>query len=215
MEIRFKHLFLATLFALGVGNFQIAAADEPTVVQVIEPDIERREIKTAKIDKENFEVGGFFGIMSIQDFKSSAVYGARAAYHMTEDFFVEGSYGQATGDRTSFEELCGCPGLFSDADRELTYYDLVLGWNILPGEIFIGDRWAFNSAFYLVGGAGSTEFAGDKWFTLTFGAGYRLLFTDAIAWHLDVRDHIFDRDTFGEEEQTHNIQFNTGFTFFF
>lgn len=45
--------------------------------------------------------------------------------------------------------------------------------------------------------------------------GIRLLLTDAIAWHVDVRDHIFDRDTFGEDQTTHNIEFTTGFTVFF
>ena len=175
----------------------------------------RKKIKTAKIDKENFEIGGFVGIIGIEDFDSSSVYGVRAAYHLTEDFFVEASYGQATGDLTSFEQLSGGSPLFSDEDRDFTYYDLVVGWNIFPGEIFIANRFAFNSSFYLVAGAGSTEFAGDSWFTITAGAGYRLLLTDWVALHLDVRDNIFDRDSFGEDEQTHNLQFNTGFTFFF
>ena len=45
--------------------------------------------------------------------------------------------------------------------------------------------------------------------------GYRLLLTDSLAWRLDVRDHIFDRDTFGDDEITHNIELSTGLSFFF
>ncbi len=215
MENRLKHLLLGGVLAVGLAYIPAGQTADETVVQVIEPELERREIKTAKIDKENFEIGGFVGIIAIEDFDSSSVYGARLAYHLTEDFFVEATYGQATGDLTSFEQLSGGSPLFSDEDRDFTYYDLSVGWNIFPGEIFIANRFAFNSSFYLVAGAGSTEFAGDDWFTITAGAGYRLLLTDWVALHLDVRDNIFDRDSFGEDEQTHNLQFNTGFTFFF
>ena len=225
MAIRYQHLFLglglAGLSSLGLANqdeSQPSGADQDedvTITQVIEPDIKRRTIKTAEIDQENFEVGAFYGIISIEDFDSSDVAGLRAAYHITEDFFVEASYGQAQGDRTSFEELSGSSPLFSEEDRDYTYYDLSLGWNIFPGEVFIANRYAFNSAFYLIGGAGSTEFLGDNWFTVNVGAGYRLLINDTFALHLDVRDHIFDRDSFGTKEQTHNVQFNAGLTIFF
>ena len=183
-------------------------------VQVIEPDLDRRSLKPAKIDSENIEVGAYYGVLSIEDFSSNEVYGARFAYHLTEDLFFEASYGQSEGDLTSFEKLSGGSPLLSDDDRDYTYYNLSVGWNIFPGEVFIAD-YAFNSAFYIIGGVGSTEFAGDNWFTVSIGAGYRFLVTDYLAWHLDVRDHVFDRDTFGPEETTHNIEFTTGITVFF
>ena len=36
--------------------------------RVIEPEVERRKIKVPRIDTENFEVGGCFGALSIEDF---------------------------------------------------------------------------------------------------------------------------------------------------
>lgn len=189
------------------------AKSEP--VQVIQPDITRREIKPVRIDRSNFEIGGYGGIISIEDFDSSEIVGIRGAYHITEDFFFEATYGVAKGDQTSFEQLSGGSPLFSDEDRDYSYYNLALGWNIFPGEVFILDRYAFNSAFYLIAGVGSTEFVGDSWFTATFGAGYRLLLTDWLALHIDVRDHVFDRDSFGVDETTNNVEFHTGLTFFF
>ena len=214
MENRLKHIFLTGSLILGSMHLSTGCFAEESV-QVIEPDLNRRSIKTDAIDSENFEVGLYVGLISIADFSSSEVYGLRAAYHITEDFFFEATYGMAEGDLTSYEKLSGGSPILSDSDREYSYYNLSLGWNILPGEVFIFDDYAFNSAVYLIGGIGSTEFAGDSWFTVNFGVGFRLLLTDEIAWHIDVRDHLFDRDTFGSEETTNNVEFHTGVTVFF
>lgn len=185
------------------------------VVQVIEPELDRRVIKTAAIDTEDFEIGPYYGIMGIQDFANGNVIGLRAAYHATENAFFELTAGRSKGDLTSFELLSGGSPLLSDKDRDFIYYDLSLGWNVLPGEIFIGKKYAFNSSVYFLTGIGGTRFAGDDWFTFNLGAGFRLLLTDWIAWRIEVRDHIFDRDIFGERETTHNFEINTGFTVFF
>lgn len=230
MDNRLQHLFLkrfatpliTAAMALGLSP-ALADASEAndteannSSVQVIQPELDRREIKPVKIDHENFEVGAYYGIISIEDFDSSELIGIRAAYHISEDFFFEVTASDgAKGDQTSFEQLSGGSPLFTDEDREYSYYNLSIGWNIFPGEVFILDKYAFNSAFYIIAGAGSTEFVGDSWFTFSFGAGYRLLLTDWLAWHIDVRDHIFDRDSFGVEETTNNIEFHTGITFFF
>jgi hypothetical protein len=42
-----------------------------------------------------------------------------------------------------------------------------------------------------------------------------LLLNDWVAWRVDVRDHIYDRDAFGTEETVNNIEWTTGVTFFF
>jgi len=197
----------ANRFAADTG----ADAQDP----VIDPKVARQDIKPADIDSENFEVGAFVGFMSVEDFGSNTVYGARLAYHVSENFFVQGSYGQTDTEETSFERLSGGAQLLSDDERELTYYDLSLGYNLLPGEAFIGRNWALNSALYLIGGVGNTEFAGDNFFTVNFGAGYRMLPTDYLGVHFNVRDYMFDSDILGESKIMHNIQFDLGITFFF
>src|SRR5688572_9157413 len=82
-------------------------ADTLSPPRVIEPEVERREIKVAQIDTENFEVGAYFGSLSIEDFGTNSVYGVSAAYHVTEDFFFKGEIGRSTAGRTSFETLAG------------------------------------------------------------------------------------------------------------
>ncbi len=215
MESRLRILFLITGLSILASPPLPAAPASGEDAPVIQPAIERKEIKEARIDTENFEVGAYAGMMSVEDFGTGPVYGVRAAYHVTEDLFLEAAYGRSKAGETSYERLSGSAPLLTDKERALSYYNLSVGYNLLPGETFIGSRRAFNSALYIIGGIGSTDFAGDARFTLNLGAGYRLLMTDWLALHVDVRDHIFDIDVTGEDKTTHNIEINGGITFFF
>jgi len=226
MESRFRVLFLiAVMYALtgcaatknlfGLGTEEAPPPSSEPPGQVIDPEVERREIKEPAIDKEDFEIGAFAGIMSVEDFGTSLVYGARLAYHLTEGFFVEGTVGRTEAGLTSFEILSGGATLISDSERVLTYYNLNLGYNILPGEVFLGEGHAYNTSLYLIAGLGSTRFAGDDRFTVNFGAGYRFLLNDSVTIHVDFRDHLFDIDLFGEEKTAHNLEGTLGVTVFF
>ena len=226
MESRIRVLFLiialiglsgcaATKNLFGIGPEEAPPPSTEPPGQVIDPQVERREIKEPKIDREDFEVGGFVGIFSIEDFGTNVVYGVRLAYHVTEGFFIEGTVGQTEGGLTSYEILSGGAPIISDDERTLTYYNLSLGYNLLPGEGFIGEGRAYNTNFYLIAGLGSTSFAGDDRFTVNFGAGFRFLFTDSIALHLDFRDHMFDIDILGEDKTAHNLEATIGVTVFF
>jgi outer membrane beta-barrel protein len=183
--------------------------------KVIEPVVERRKIKINKIDAENIEVGPYYGSLSIEDFGTNPMYGARAAFHVTEDFFMEANFGRSTAGRTSFETLGGNVQLLTPSERRFTYYNLSLGYNILPGEVYIGRNLAMNSALYLVGGIGSTKFAGDQNFSVNFGAGYRVLPTDWLAIHIDVQDVVFRSDLLGTQKLTNNFAAHIGATVFF
>jgi outer membrane beta-barrel protein len=188
---------------------------EPSDKPIIEPEVERRKIEQTRIDTEDFEVGAYVGILSIEDFESNVVYGARLAYHLTEDFFLEGTIGQSRAGRTSYENLSGSADLLTDSERDYTYYALSAGWNALPGEVFLGKNRAYPTAFYLVAGLGSTRFAGDDRFTVSGGFGYRVLPADWIAVHFDVRDHVYDIDLLGEKKIVNNLEAHLGLSIFF
>ncbi len=207
--------FLGVVALMGCGRGTMVDASADAREPVINPQVERRDVTPADIDTEDFELGGYVGFMSVEDFGSNAVYGATLAYHVSENWFVQGTYGQTDTEQTSFEILSGGAQLLSDDQRTLKYYDLSLGFNLLPGESFIGRNWAFNSSLYAIAGVGNTEFAGDDFFTVSFGAGYRMLPIDWLALHFDVRDRMFDSDLLGDEKTTHNIEFTLGMTFFF
>ena len=187
---------------------------KPQESSVIQPEVKRNEFKESKIDTEDFELGFYTGFMSVEDFGTNTVYGLRFAYHITEDIFVEAAYGTTTADKTSFERLNNV-NLITDAQRELTYYNVSFGYNLFMGEVFFGRSAAFNTALYIIAGGGSTEFAGDDRFTMNYGMGYRFLSSDWLAMHLDVRDHIFDIDLLGQTKTAHNFELTIGATIFF
>jgi len=216
METRTGHVFLGlALLIISTLMLGTARAETGTPEQVIKPSLKREPIKPARIDTENFELGAYVGMLSIEDFGTGSVTGARLAYHFSEDFFAEASYGQTTAGKSSIEkDLIGSAQYLTDAEREYSYYNLSFGFNVLPGEAFIGSGRAFHTALYLVAGTGSTEFAGDDRHTLNLGFGYRFIFNDWLAGHLDARDHIFDIDLTGNKT-SHNLEVSTGLTLFF
>jgi outer membrane beta-barrel protein len=183
--------------------------------RVIEPEVARRKITVPKIRNRNVELGLYYGVLSIEDFGTHPAYGITAAYHITEDFFFQGEYGRSRAGRTSFEELNGGVQLIPDSERRFTYYDLSLGYNFLPGEAFIGRGHALTSAFYLLGGIGGTDFAGDTKFTVNFGAGYRVVPTDWLAIHITVQDRVFQSTLLGTAKLTNNLEARIGTTVFF
>ncbi len=192
-----------------------AEDQDVTPPRVIEPNVARRKIKRPKIDNENWEVGVGAGFLSIEDFGTNSTMAAQLSYHVTEDFFFRADLGQSTAGRTSFETLAGDIELLTGDERRFTYYSLSLGYNFLPGEVFLGRKLAMNSSFYLLGGIGSVKFAGDNRLTLNFGAGYRVLPTDWLAISLGVQDRVFDSDLLGETKVTNNIETVLSATVFF
>ena len=182
---------------------------------VIQPEIERTEVDLAAIDTEDFEIALVLGSLSIEDFGVQSLLGLRLAYHVTPDFFAEFAYGQADAGLTSFERVDSVVRLLSESERRFQYYEISLGYNLLPGEAFLGANRAYNSALYLIGGIGATEFAGSDRFTVSYGFGYRLLANDWLALHLGVRDHLLDLDVLAEERTTHNLEMTAAVSIFF
>jgi len=192
-----------------------SSQDENAPPRVIEPEVARRKIKVPRIRSSNVEMGLYYGAVSIEDFGTHPVYGITAAYHITEDFFFQGEAGRSRGGRTSFETLGGNVQLLTESERRFTYYDLSLGYNFLPGEAFIGRGIAMTSAFYLLGGIGGTDFAGDTKFTVNFGAGYRVVPADWLALHITVQDRVFQSSLLGTTKLTNNLEARIGTTVFF
>lgn len=180
----------------------------------IDPGVERRSIDEFDIDSENVEIGIFAGVIGIEDFGSDTLLGARIGYHINENFVIEGSYGQATAGETSFEVLSGGAPFLTEEQRDYVYYDISVGYNF-NGEVFVTDSFVFNTDFFVMLGAGNTDFAGDERFTVSAGAGYRILVTDYLSVRIDVRDHIFNSDIIGQEKSVHNLSGALSLTVFF
>ncbi len=218
MESRFQRVLLSLALALSLPLYaqEDTSENNTTILEgVINPDIERREIDESKIDSENFEMGLFAGVMSVEDFGSNNSFGVRMAFHITEDWFLEGTYGVTKTSKTSFEVLSGSDNLLTPEQRELSYYNLSLGLNLLPGEIFIADDFAFNTALYIIGGVGNTQFADDEFFTMNFGGGFRIFATDWVAIRVGFRNHLFTHNIFGVDKSVQNLEAELGLSLYF
>ena len=236
MEIRFQRILLVTLLSLlasiclvaptkaneSVGlvlfnedSISDASDNNNSINNKVDVDVERRTVLEDILDNENFELGVQLGVMSIEDFETNAWVSAHFAYHITEFFYAKARYGQSEAGQTSFEKLVNVPPLLTDEQRKLRYYGLSIGYNLMPGEIFLGRDFALNSIFSIELGGGTTEFAGDEKFTVNLSANYRVFLTDWLTWDIGMSDYIFDTAITGESKTSHNLNFTTGFAFYF
>ncbi|MCB1646896.1 MAG: outer membrane beta-barrel domain-containing protein [Pseudomonadales bacterium] len=233
MEVWNQRLVLVILLLLCIGHLFAAPAEEmPTessslmkvtpsdtskagAGRLIEPTLPRTEVRKARIDTENFQFGLHGGVINIEDFGSNPVTVARATYHVSEAIFLEADYGRTELSATSFERLSGALNLLTDAQRKVSYYDLSVGYNLLPGEIFPGRGLAFYSTGYIKAGVGNIHFADEEHTSFSLGAGLQIYATDYLALHLDVRDLIFSHDLLGDDRNTQNLEAVIGISFFF
>jgi len=225
MENRLSSILLAAALLSGCSWFHRGdktSTPAPVTVEepqanpsIIEPQVTRRVVKTPKIKSKDFEVGAYFGALSIQDFGTNPVYGVRAAYHVTEDLFLESYAARSQAGLSSLEDVFPNITVVSNSGRYFTYYDLDVGYNILPGEVFLGRGHAFNSALYATVGIGAVKFANQDQFAMNFGVGYRVTITDWLAMHLDVRDHVFESNLFGVNKNVDNVEAILSLTTYF
>ena len=183
--------------------------------QVIVPQVERREVKLPKFASRDISLGVFAGTYATQNFGTSAVSGVRLGYHITEDVFVEATYGATKVSDEDFRQIFPNGGIFTTPTQRLNYYNVVAGYNVLPGEVFFGRSRAKISQGYVLAGVGSTDFAGQKRQTISAGFGLRVIFTDWFAVQADVRDHIYSLDLLGKRRSTQNLEVTAGLTVYF
>ena len=209
---RILTLLAAALAALPAAAQTSGAAS--ATEQVVVPEVERRDVTPPRFPSNDFEAGLFAGTYATQNFGSSAVLGLRLGYHVTEDIFVQAAFAQTNVSDEAFRRVLP-GGIFPQPEEKLTYYNLSAGYNLLPGEVFIGRNRAKLSSIYVIGGVGSTSFNEQRRQTINFGLGMRVLLADWAAVQVDMRDHVFSMDLLGERESTQNLELTAGVTFFF
>lgn len=189
----------------------VLASDAPTPSpaagpQVVEPQVARRELKLPKYPSRDFDIGLFTGTYALENFGNHTVSGLRLGYHITEDFFAVGQYG-----RTETNDF-GKPVLAGEfiKDRRLIYYTLGVGYNVLPGEIFLGRSSAKLSQGYLLFGAGTTKYNLQRKQTIDLGFGLRVLWNQRLAFQFEMREHRFALDLLGDRVSTRNPEITLG-----
>jgi outer membrane beta-barrel protein len=215
-----RTLTLATLVLAPLLCAAQATPQQPSNEQVIQPQVDRREVKLPKYPSKDFAIGVFGGTYSTQNFGASAVAGVRLGYHISEDIFVDAVHAQTKVSDENYRQILS-GGLFAQPEEKLKYYNLSAGYNILPGEVFWGRNRAWASALYVIAGIGNTNFvSSDKVNrrnrqTINFGLGTRVLFWDRVALQVDLRSHHFTLDILGRDESTKNLELTGGVTYYF
>jgi outer membrane beta-barrel protein len=205
--------FLAAL-ALAGALSPSWAQTPPPAEQPVQPQVERRDVKLPRMPSTDFEVGLFFGLYSVQNFGTQGAAGLRLAYHLTEDWFVEAALGQATVSDEAFRRVLP-GGVITPGEEKLKYMNLSAGYNLLPGELFLGAQRALPTQLYLIGGVGTTRFNGQRAQSFNLGMGWRVFLRDEWALRVDLRDHLFPLDLLGKRERTHNPELTLGASFLF
>jgi len=222
MEIRLSSVLLAAALLSGCGWFHrgekgpapVVAEEPQGEPTIIEPQVNRREVKTPKIKAKDFEIGGYFGALSIQDFGTNPIYGVRAAYHVSEDIFLEGFLAARKRGRPAWRTsspISRSSTTLGDASRittwtwATTYYRRDLSR--------AGTCFQFGAV--CDGRHGRREIRRQGPVRTELRIGRALLITDWLALHLDVRDHVFETDLTGRTKNVHNLEATLGLTAFY
>jgi outer membrane beta-barrel protein len=205
---------LLCLLSLSLVANTFGATDSKTTkkpVKIIEPNKTVTTVQAAAIDTEHFELGAYVGLLSVEDFNTNLVTGLSLSYHINKNFLAQVNYGTSTVGNPAYEEkLLG--NSLSDAGYDFKYVNLLAGYNLLDGRSFLGKNYKFNSAIYVVAGIAKVDFADESNNGFVVGASYRVVLTDWLTLHLDLRDTNVKRDlsNFNDPKNTNNTEMYFG-----
>ena len=212
-------LFVVLLFVFSIPLAHSQEANERLfelsgALPDIEPDVERRDVSIPRIDSEIVEFGAYVGSLSVEDFGSHLSYGGKIAVHATQAVFLEVNGGMSQVNDNVFRRL-GLPLFGEQGVRNLEYYNVMLGWNVLPGELYLGELRTLSSVAYLLAGAGSLRFGNKDYFNISLGMGIRLMPLDWLSLRIEVIGSEYESDIFGFDKTSHNFESSAGINIFF
>jgi len=196
------------------------AEDRPTLFDLsgelpeVSPEIARREVDIPKIDALDFEVGIYGGMLNVEDFGANYLSGVSAMFHITEDVFLNANYGRSQVKDENFRRL-NLPLFGESGKRSISELNVLVGWNILSGEMFWSKKTAFTTDLYLLVGAGSVDFDDESYFEMIGGVGVKILITDWLALRMEAKVSEYESSFLGFKNKSHNVDAITGISVFF
>jgi outer membrane beta-barrel protein len=181
---------------------------------VVVPQVDRRDVRLPRYPSNDLEMGLY--CRRLRDRELRHQLGLRRAGRLPPDRGLLRP-GRVCADQGHRRGVPADPagGIFESKTQKLNYYNLSVGYNILPGEVFLFSSRARPSQFYIIGGVGSTKFVDQRKPTFNVGFGFKVFITDYASWQLDLRDHIFTLDLLGKSQSTQNVELTTGLSFYF
>ncbi len=214
MENRIRGVLLVAGLVSGL-LLNTAYAQDAEDGGLLEPQLERAEVFDGSIGSHDLVVSAYAGVLGVEDFDANSVTGLELAFQVTERFFIQYVTATSQVGETSFEVLSGSAPLLTDSERDVEYYLVNLGFNVLPGESFVTSGTTLNTAFFVTAGVGSVTFGGDDRSATSIGFGNRVKFNDWMGMSVEMRYLQWEMDLFGEVKNTGNLEGTLAFSLFF
>ncbi len=214
VSIYSKLVLLLFTFTLPSQLFAEEETETKKSVTIIKPQKKIPQIDAAAIDTEHYELGLYVGSLSVEDFGTNTVSGAIFAYHINNDFMVQLAFASSDIEKATFEDFVG-QDFLSDSNREFSYTQLQMGYQIFYGRSFLGAKRKFNSHLYVTAGIENIEFAGEKGVGYVLGTTYKVVATDWLTWNFSLNDHIYERAFLTDKKLTNNLEFSIGLNVLF
>lgn len=167
-----KHiLLLALLLWIPQTLFADALLDiDGSKAKLVNPKIQQTEFSAASIDQESFELLGYGGLYSFENFDTRLIMGVKGSFHFKNRFFIDFDYGSSSvkGDFTTGNTTIS-------VDETLTRYDAGIGFNLIEGRVFWQEGFALTNELYLKYSRGKVEINNAKNDFSSIGMGVRLL----------------------------------------
>ena len=196
-----KNKWLIVLLILTC-SFQAQAFD------IVTPDAEQELIKDSDIRNAGMNIGVYAGLISYENFNSSYLLALYYSYPFSEKVFVEAEFGVSTINDSEYRNI-GLP-LLTEEEVGMQFYTVLIGYNLLPGEVYWSQNKTLISRFYLIGGIGSVNFDDNQSVSIHLGAGFKMELDENKSIRFEARDRLFDTDILGTDKLTNNIEFHLG-----
>lgn len=194
-----KKVLLVVLFLYSVS------AD---AFDIVKPDTEQELIKDSDIDNISKNIGVYAGLINYENFNSGFITALYFSYPFDEDIFVEAEYGVSVINDTEYRNI-GLP-LLSKEEVDVEFYTILIGYNMLPGEVYWSRDKTLISRFYLIAGVGTVSFDKNNYVSMQFGAGFKMELDKNKSIRFEARDRMYDTDILGTDKLTNNIEFHLG-----
>jgi outer membrane beta-barrel protein len=193
---RFRSLLLGASLALP---FLAQAADTASAPELaITPEVQSTAQHPPAYASRDFEVGVVYGGHAIQYYGFSTSIGLRLAYHINEDFYVEGQYDNSdiSDKRFWVKAPAGSSKKYlSKNDVPLRSTMVVMGYEgLIPGEVHLFGHYDYLTTGYLFGGVGRINFNDNNEKAFRLGVGTKLYLTNSIVIRTEAYTDFFTID---------------------
>jgi len=192
------------LLTLGIFMYSVTA----NAFDIVKADTEQDLIKDADIKNTSMSVGIYTGLINYENFNSNYLVGLTFSYPFDEHVFIDAEFGVSSINDTEYRNI-GLP-LLSEEETDVQFYNVLVGYNILPGEVYWSREKTLISSFYLIGGVGSISFDNNNYVSVQFGAGFKMGLDKNKSIRFEARDRLFDTDILGTDKLSNNIEFHLG-----